>query len=423
VIGRTLFRYVLGDMLKALLVAVAWLMMVGLLAVLVRARFSNVGRLLGLIDCLAMLPWIVPYLFSIVLPPAVLAASCSTFGRLAAENELVAIRAAGISWRGVAGAPAVLGAVASLSLLWLNLEGFRFSAAALASQERSSHMDVDRLCRPGSPLELDSGDSHLTFTFSPPGDGAARPVSVISAGRRPEDGFLLSARDFDCEVQSVERQRNQPQRFVTFIMRDVNVVTKPFNPWDKEEFAEYRLPAIELPGGMSRGLLGGTNMRLSLDQNLTMAREFREEMDSRAAQWPERVARARSLLLAAGARAGGTEEALATLRALDFERRVTSDMAMKVHDLQAEASRKLAFSLSPLIFALLGIGMGAAARKASKLVSLTLGVVAAAAYYGAWVGSRAFVDYGFVSGELAPWIPNVLGLIGALVVVHRQNRS
>jgi hypothetical protein len=248
-------------------------------------------------------------------------------------------------------------------------------------------------------------------------------VSVISAGRRPEDGFLLSARDFDCEVQSVERQRNQPQRFVTFIMRDVNVVTKPFNPWDKEEFAEYRLPAIELPGGMSRGLLGGTNMRLSLDQNLTMAREFREEMDSRAAQWPERVARARSLLLAAGARAGGTEEALATLRALDFERRVTSDMAMKVHDLQAEASRKLAFSLSPLIFALLGIGMGAAARKASKLVSLTLGVVAAAAYYGAWVGSRAFVDYGFVSGELAPWIPNVLGLIGALVVVHRQNRS
>jgi len=423
VIGRTLFRYVLGEMLRTLLVALAWLMMIGVLGVLVRARFTSAGQLLGMGACLGMLPLLLPYIFSMVLPPAVLAASCSVYGRLSAENELVAMRAAGISWRSASVAPLILGLVASLSMVWLNLEGFRYAADWLTARERSSELDVNQLCRPGASLQLDSGESRLAFTFGQPGDGARRPVTVMSSGRNAR-GFQLMAREFDDPlVRTEELGQGRRRRFVTFTLRSVHVVTDPFNPRDKEEFAEYRLPEIELPAGMSRGLVGGSNMRVSLGENLAQVRAMSRELERRYAAMALSEEEVRSRLLAAAAGSGGVDAALAALRERDGLVRGTSGLIEDIRDARAEAARKLAFSFSPLIFALLGVGMGAAARKASKLVSLSLGVVAAAAYYGVWVGGRACADFGLASPELAAWLPNVLGLAAAWLVVYRQNRS
>ncbi len=422
-IGRTLFRYVLGDMLRALILALAWLMTVGLLAVWVRARFTSVGRVLGLGDCLALMPFVVPYLFSIVLPPAMLAASCSSFGRLAAENELVAMRAAGLSWRSMATVPLALGLVGSLTLLWLNLEGFRYAGAAMASREKGNEIDVNRLCSPGSVLPLDSGGRRLTFSFLNPEEGSPRPVHVTSTEMEGGRGLQLSARNFDAVPRTEDREGDRPRRYVTFVLRNVNVVTDAFEPLDKEEFAEYRLPEMELPSGMSRGLLGNKNMTLSLDQNLAAARRLRREIDAGVAAFPALVSQARARALAAAARGGDPDAVCEALRVLEGERRKVASRIEDLHEVMAEAARKLAFSFSPLVFAFLGLGMGAAARKSSKLVSLSLGVAAAAAYYGAWVGGRAFADYGVVSPSLAPWLPNVLGLIGGWIIVHRQNRS
>ena len=424
-IGRTIFRYILGEMLRTLLVALAWLMLVGLLAVLVRARFTNLGRLLGLADCLAMLPWILPYLFSITLPPAMLAASASTFGRLAAEGELLAIRAAGVSPRATAAAPLALGLAASLALVWLNLEGFRYAASALARRDIETALDVDWLCRPGSTLEMDSGDSRLAFSFGRPGADAPRPVSVVSANRRG-GGFQLSARDFDCQVRSVARGRGRPRRLVTFVLRNVQVVTQPSEPVDKGDFSTYWLPEMELPGTMSQGLLGSGTMRASLDQNLALAAALRAELEAccgGGGEGGEALAAARARVLAAGVRGGGSLQAVAELGRIEKLHDRLEDLINDLRSVRAEVSRKLAFSFSPLIFALLGIGLGAAARKASKLVSLTLGVATAAAYYGTWVSGRALSQSGLMPAELSPWVPNLLGLVGAWLLLRRQGRS
>lgn len=422
--GRTLFRYVLLDMLKALTVATAWLMTVGMLAVLVRAQFTSVGRLLGLADCLAMLPFLIPYLLSVVLPPAMLAASCSTFGRLAAENELTAMRAAGLSPRSIAMAPLALGLVASMLLLWLNLEGFRYAAVMLSKQELSNSMDVDRLCRPGSTLDLSSGSGKMTFSFGKPGAEAKRPVVVVSVPKRGQNGFKLSARDFTCEVTTVQRERNsRKQRFARFVLRDVTVVQQSPTASDKAEFEEYSLPDLELPSGMSRGLIGSGNMRVGLSDNLAAIKSYEIELERSLARYKEEQSTARSHQLATASGGGGSLTTLTVSRTVNSERDNVQDIMDDIQTVRAEASRKVSFSFSPLVFALLGIGLGAAARKASKLISLSLGVAAAAAYYGTWVGGRALAEYGVVPPELAPWLPNILGLFAAWFIVSRQSRS
>jgi lipopolysaccharide export LptBFGC system permease protein LptF len=421
VLGRTLFRYILGEMLRTLLVATVWLMMVGLLALLVRARFSSSGQLLGMRECLMMLPWMLPYLFSVALPPAVLAASCSAFGRLAAENELVAMRAAGLSFVSMAKAPLALGLVCSLALLWLNLEGFRFSAAALARQEAKAQLSPESLCRPGSRMDLEAGGDRLTFSFERPNPDGSRPVSLAWSGRG--GGLRLSARDFQCRIRSERDERGQLARFASFTLRDVAVVADPWNPNQRGVFQEYALPEVELPAGISRAIMGSGNMRASLDQNLALAKQLRAELAGRIGRYRDTLLAARRRLAAAAAGAGLGGEAVLELQGLAAERNRTADVVKQLNAVWAEASRKLAFSFSPLVFALLGIGLGAAARKSSKLISLTLGVLAAALYYGAWVAGRAVSQYELMPAEMAPWLPNVLGLLGAGILIRRQNRG
>lgn len=418
--GRTLFRYILGEMLGTLLVATLWLMMVGLLALLVRARFSSSGQLWGVRECLRVLPWMLPYLFSVALPPAVLAASCSAFGRLSAENELVAMRAAGLSFAAISRAPLALGVVCSLALLWLNLEGFRFSAAALARHEARAELSPENLGRPGSSLRLEAGGDRLTFSFERRNPDGSRPVSMVWSGRG--GGLRLSARDFQCRIRAERDERGQLARFASFTLRDVTVVADPWNPNQRGEFKEYSLPEVELPAGISKAIMGTGNMRASLDQNLALANRLRAETAEQIDLYRDSLHAARRRLAAAAAGGGPGGEAILELQGLAAARHGLADLAKQLNAVWAEASRKLAFSFSPLVFALLGVGLGAAARKSSKLISLSLGVLAAALYYGAWVAGRAVSQYEVMPAGLAPWLPNVVGLLGAWVLARRQNR-
>ena len=62
-------------------------------------------------------------------------------------------------------------------------------------------------------------------------------------------------------------------------------------------------------------------------------------------------------------------------------------------------------------------------RRSSKLIGLSLGVLVAALYYGAWVASKGLVQQALLPPMLAPWIPNLLALAGGLWLMRRQNRA
>jgi lipopolysaccharide export LptBFGC system permease protein LptF len=419
-IGRTLFRYILGEMLKTLAVALAWLMLVGLLAIFVRASFADVGKLLSLSDCLTMLPWLAPYLFSMALPVAMLAASCSTFGRLGAENELVAMRAAGISPWTTAAAPLILGALASLALVWLSVEGFSRAAAVLDRRETGAAVTTERLTRPGSTLTLDSEDGRLVFSFGKETPDHCRPVYVTRTGRGTQ-GLQLSAQDFTCLPDSYRDERGRLSRSVTFILRRVHVAADPYAPYTTGQFAEYSLPEIRLPAGMSRGLFGGKNTRAGFLDNLEHARELRAAQTAGVARYRAALAEARVRLMANSAGTGASAGAIEAVRQLSWIRRELAERAEDLSDTLIEASRKLAFAFAPLAFALLGIPLGARARKASKLVSLTLGVAAAALYYGAWVAFKVGSQYGLVPAALAPWLPTALALAVSWWLLRRMD--
>src|SRR6516165_3153535 len=79
-------------------------------------------RGLGPAQILAAIPLIVPSMMPFIIPPTTLFASCVVYGRLAHDNEIIAIKAAGINvvhvvWPGIA-----LGLIMSLTTLGLYLD-------------------------------------------------------------------------------------------------------------------------------------------------------------------------------------------------------------------------------------------------------------------------------------------------------------
>ena len=422
-IGRTLFRYVFWEMLRTLFVAVCWLMFVAVLVVVVRSRFTSTGTMLGPREVMMGMLLVAPYLFSFVLAPAVLAAAICTFGRMSADNELVAMRASGLSPLAVAVAPLLLGLSASLAILWLNVEGYGYAAAGLARWEDNIQIDVDDLAGPGRSFEVEVRDGRMNFDFPRPLPGGERSVRV-SCINDGEVSFLLIARSFECSVELDRNAQGKLRRFVNFTLRDVEVVQDPLNPVRTGRFKEWSITGIELRGQVARGLMGGGSaMRASLPGNLARLKEKRATLAADVAYPEKLLVAARSWMLASAAGAADPTRIAPQVHVLARHQVNTSKVARDLASEKAEISRKLAFSFSPLFFALLGMGLGSLARKSSKLIGLSLGVLVTALYYGAWVSAKAVSFYGWLPPELASWVPNLLAAAGIWAASRAGRRA
>jgi lipopolysaccharide export system permease protein len=112
-----LVRYVLVEFLKVFgvtLVAATGLVM--LVGVTIEARLQG----LGLVQMLRLVPYIVPEAMRFAVPGATLFAACSVYGRMAATNEVVAVKSLGISPIVLLRPVWILACLLSFAELWLN---------------------------------------------------------------------------------------------------------------------------------------------------------------------------------------------------------------------------------------------------------------------------------------------------------------
>jgi lipopolysaccharide export system permease protein len=112
-----LTRYVLSEMLKVFLIALAGMTLFFLLIGLVKEAY-NEG--LGLKQIILLIPYVLPDALRFSVPATILFAACNVFGRLASGNEVVAVKASGISPMVLFWPAIILAFVVSLAAVWLN---------------------------------------------------------------------------------------------------------------------------------------------------------------------------------------------------------------------------------------------------------------------------------------------------------------
>jgi len=114
---RILSRYVLGELLQVFLVALSALTLFMLVVGLVKEAQQQ-G--LGLMQILALVPYVLPEAMRFAVPGTMLFAVASVFGRMSAANEITALKAAGITPMAAIWPAATLAVVVSFVSVWLN---------------------------------------------------------------------------------------------------------------------------------------------------------------------------------------------------------------------------------------------------------------------------------------------------------------
>lgn len=109
--------YILSEVLKIFLVALTAFTSISLLVVVIQQLMEQ-G--LGLSAIYAILPYALPIALQYALPATMLFAVCSVYGRVSADNEIIALKGAGIAPIKVISPTLILGFLISPIAVWLN---------------------------------------------------------------------------------------------------------------------------------------------------------------------------------------------------------------------------------------------------------------------------------------------------------------
>ncbi len=183
---RILTRYVLLELLKVFLVSLTGMTLFFLLVGVFKEAYLQ-G--LGLKQVLLLIPYVLPQALLFAIPAAVLFGSSSVFGRLASGNEVIAVKASGITPMVLLWPAIILAFLLSLVAVWVNdvavswgregitrvvIESVEEIAYSRLQQQRSystrmfsinvSDIDGKKLIRPTISLEGGGDDPPRTIT-------------------------------------------------------------------------------------------------------------------------------------------------------------------------------------------------------------------------------------------------------------------
>ena len=114
---RLLSRYIFWELLKVFLITLLGMTFVLLLAGIAQ---EAVREGLGLLPILRLIPYFLPNALVYAVPGTILFAVCSVYGRMSADNELVAAKSVGISPMAFLTPGLILAFLISLIAVWLN---------------------------------------------------------------------------------------------------------------------------------------------------------------------------------------------------------------------------------------------------------------------------------------------------------------
>ena len=330
-------------------------------------RFEELG--FGFV--VAVAPYLVPFLLAFTVPISTLAAATIVYGRLAADNEILAMRASGIHpWRVMAPAIA-LGAGLSLFLLVFNERVVPEAKHQTKVLTRKALLSVLRAPPPGPNAVLNlSSQFRITYEEFDRAAHAFENIHVIELG-----DYGLKAREFSARRGVLEFADE----------------TKP--PVIHLEYAEC---VVFRPTGGPDGYTRHEIFRTKAWHDLPL-------LVSDLFGQPRRVREMDRLQIA---------DLLREERSADGRRTASG---FEVTELVMELHRRIAAAFGPLVFVLIGAPVGILVRRSSKVGGLAAALPGLLVYYGLTLMGESMADQGTLLGPALAWARHLQSFAPAIM--------
>ncbi|MFQ5840321.1 MAG: LPS export ABC transporter permease LptF [Candidatus Methylomirabilales bacterium] len=357
---RTIDRYIAGEILSSLCVGLGIFTVVLMMEKILKVVDLVIGRGVPTAVVGRLLLYSFPLLLMVTIPMAVLLATITTYSRLAADNEILALKTAGWSlYRMTVPALiiAVLGTIAT----------FYITTFAVPWGTRSFRDLLFHLTRTRATIGLTPGVFNDDFR------GLLLYVHTIEQGTDTLRGvFVTDTRNSEQPRTMIAREGQilSDPAAAQVTLRLTEGTTHIIPTEDPERYQLLHFGILDLPlsfGGPGSGALP------------------REPIEMDVAELRAAVAARRIQGLPPGAYA-------------------------------VELMKKGSIPITCLVFMLLGVPLGIRVKRSGRSLSLAVSVGLALVYYILMVSTERLGDQGRLSPFLAAWIPNLtLGTIGLML--------
>ena len=359
---RTLLdRYIFTELLTPFSISLSVLCFVMFTRELLLLVELLISKGVGLLAILKVFVHLFPSFLVLTLPISGIIASITAFGRLSYDNELVAMRAAGLSLLRL-----------SRSVFIFSLLVFGLTLVLSQWGQPWANVNLNRiamnLLRDQLILALDKG----TFNELIPGTVIyvfdSKPLQkakgiFISDQRNPREPRVIVAREY---VILPDPKMNQ----LVLRLQEGVIHSKPERP---DDYREVAFSTYDLKLTIDPNLYGGRNERPSLDSIMEQLQQ---------SNWQDTTAL----------------------------RRLT------------EHYKDLAFPTASLVFCILGIPVGIVSKRSGRIGGFAVGVIVIIIYYVLNVLSDFLVTKLVFPPIVGAWLPNGIFLAITVVAFYRMNR-
>jgi lipopolysaccharide export system permease protein len=340
---KILTRYVLAELLKVFAVSLAGMTLFMLLVGVMREAYSQ-G--LGLKQVALLMPYVLPEALRFAVPGTILFAACSVYGRLAAANEVVAVKSLGISPMVLFWPLVALAGVLSVATVWLNDVAVSWGRSGMRRVVIESVEEV-------AYARLAQQKSFATKNF------AIHVKSVVDRKLiRPTFTFHPRSADdeaFTVTAESAELRADPKRDILTVVFQDAELESNSFYS-RMPNLAEHELPLSE---ATRKGSEGGSPSNLPMEE---IPLDI-EQQQRNIAQWNQEMAAEAGFQMLTGDFLGLGATAWQPLvkRVREAENRIAR--------LHMEPHRRWANGFSCLCFVLVGAPLAVILRNSDFLTS------------------------------------------------------
>ena len=358
---RIIHNYILKECILPFFISLSVLTCVFLLGYLPQLANKVINNGLSLTAVTKVFLYYIPLLLAYTLPIACLTTIILTFGRLSADNEILAIRASGIHLRKILAPLVVVGMILSLFLFNLN----------------------DRVI----PRAYEAQRNLLQST------GLQNPIALLEAGTfiNAFPGYIIFIYRIDNNhMYNVRIYQPQPdgKPTRTIIAQEGEFASSPDQTKIKLKLINGTSDELDYKNPDRFYKLNFNASFITLD--LTKAKQKTEK-------------KPRGM----------------TLKELEDKIDELRSVFVDPSPLVAEYHRKIAWSFTPLVFMLLGFPVAVITHRREKAANMLYALLFAGPYYILSLGCQALATQNVVSPSWIMWAPNFVGIIFVVILNYK----
>jgi len=437
---RLLRRYIIKEMLSPFIFSLLVIIFILFVQFLLRAIDRFLGKGIDTFTIFEYLFLNLAWIVALAVPMAVLIASLMAFGRMSEDNEITAMRAAGISFLKIIRPGLIFGTIVCLLLLYFNnfiLPEMNFKARILSGD----------IYRKRPVMSIDPGH----FIGDLPDYGM---IIGGKTGEVMEDVRIFSknSRDKQTSIYSKTGELNTigNELILTLYNGEIHELDiKDFGEYRRIQFSKHK---INIPMDdlllMRRDTSNRTDREMTIPMMFERKRSYQDRVNS---VWkrmgnnyfktmgdsvaPKTLKKTLSNLSDyqldveqdTSLSQAQTNTKLRKIKTL--ERQMTNEFNLlnsyqkSINKYGVEIHKKFSLPVACILFVLLGAPLGVLARKGGFVVGMSLSFGFFLIYYLLLIGGEEMADRNLVSPAMGMWAPNIALFIIAFYLTVRTVRE